>query len=52
MDAIITIHPPMLTEAEREYRMEQLKKATITFHKAVMNNRSNKYTNEKTVEET
>lgn len=35
MRGIIRVHHPTLTQEEREYRMEQLKQATIKFHKEV-----------------
>lgn len=38
MRANVIIHRPTLTEKEREYRMEQIKQATIKFHSDVMKN--------------
>ena len=42
MGATITIHHPNLTPEERSYRMEQIKQATIKFHKEVMKNEKTK----------
>ena len=38
MGAIVRVHHPTLTTEEREYRMEQIKKATIEFYKEVKRN--------------
>ena len=35
MGAIVRVHRPTLTAEEREYRMEQIKKATKEFYKEV-----------------
>lgn len=37
MDAVIRIHHPDLTKADREYRMELIKKSTIKFFQEVQN---------------
>ena len=47
MNANIIIHRPTLTEEERAYRIEQIKRATINFYKEVLNNESKKKTEEK-----
>jgi hypothetical protein len=41
MNAKVIIHRPNLTNEERAYRMEQIKRAVINFHREV-------HTNEKT----
>lgn len=47
MNAKIIIHRPNLTQEERAYRMEQLKQATIRFHREAITNEKTK-TNTKT----
>lgn len=39
MGCVIKVNHPNLTKEEREYRMEQLKKATISFYKEVERNK-------------
>ena len=39
MAAVVRIHHPTLTPEERAFRMEQLKKAVIEFHREAMQNK-------------
>jgi hypothetical protein len=42
MGAIIRVHHPNLTPEEKAIRMEQIKEATIRFHKEVQKNEKSK----------
>ena len=42
MGAVIKVHRPNLTPEERAWRIEQIKKATINFHREVMKNEQKK----------
>ena len=41
MGAKITVHHPKISEGEKNYRMEQIKKAVIRFYKEVENGKRN-----------
>ena len=42
MAGVIRVHHPTLTEEERDIRMEQIKQATIQFHKEIQDERKDR----------
>lgn len=42
MAGIIRIHHPTLTQEERDIRMEQIKQATIKFHREIQDEKENR----------